>query len=133
MHSDTSSLQLYLNANSQTVYLSFPIKSIGDAGLFLYCKRMQSMRYLEERKMSTASIATTPNALVTAIRAAGHGLAAFTHAALENIGNAFTRSMEESRRETDEAYLAQSADRFDLERRMRELDRGSRGALAGMY
>jgi hypothetical protein len=41
--------------------------------------------------------------------------------------------MEECRREDDEAYLAQSADRFDLERRMRELDRGSRGALVLMY
>jgi hypothetical protein len=87
------------------------------------------MRYFEERTMSTASTSTMPNALVTAMRAAGHGLTAFTLTALENIGNAFTRSMEASRREHDEAYLAQSADRFDLERRMRELDRGSRGAL----
>lgn len=83
--------------------------------------------------MSTASISSMPNALVTAMRAAGHGFAAIILAALENIGNAFTRSMEESRREDDEAYLAQSADRFDLERRMRELDRGSRGALILMY
>ncbi|HYD63299.1 MAG TPA: DUF3563 family protein [Noviherbaspirillum sp.] len=49
------------------------------------------------------------------------------------MGNAFTHSMEESRREADEAYLAQSSDRFDLERRMRELDRGPRGALTWLY
>jgi hypothetical protein len=70
-----------------------------------------------------------PNALVTAMRAAGHGIAATIHAALETIGNALTRSMEEGRRENDEAYLAESTDCFDLERRMRELDRSPRGAL----
>ncbi len=83
--------------------------------------------------MSTASISTMPNALVTTMRAGGHGLAAFTRAALESIGDAFTRSMEKGRREDDEVYLAQSVDRFDLERRMRELDRGSRGALIMFY
>jgi len=81
----------------------------------------------------TASISTMPNALVTAMRGAGHGLAVFTHAAIEHMGNAFTRSMEESRREADEAYLAQSTDRFDLERRMKELDRGPHGSLIWSY
>lgn len=82
--------------------------------------------------MSTATL-HMPNALVTAMRAAGHGIAATTHAALEQIGNALTRSMEEGRRENEEAYLAESTDCFDLERRMRELDRGPRGALTWLY
>lgn len=81
--------------------------------------------------MATATH-TMPIALVTAMRAAGHGIAASTHAALEYIGNAFTRSMEEGRREHDEAYLAESTDRFDLERRMRELDRGYPEKLSWM-
>lgn len=81
--------------------------------------------------MSTATH-TMPFALVTAMRAAGHGIAASTHAALEYIGNAFARSMEEGRREHDEAYLADSVDRFDLERRMRDLERGERGSLNWM-
>lgn len=72
--------------------------------------------------MSTASITTMPHALVTAMYAAGHGIAASTHAAFEYIGNALSRSIEESRREHDEAYLAESTDCSDLERRMRDLE-----------
>ncbi|HYD94938.1 MAG TPA: DUF3563 family protein [Noviherbaspirillum sp.] len=34
------------------------------------------------------------------------------------------QSMEESRRNREEAYLAESADLFDLEQRMRSLERG---------
>lgn len=83
--------------------------------------------------MSTASITTMPHALVTAMYAAGHGIAASTHAALEYIGNAVSRSIEESRRKHDEAYLAESTDCFDLERRMRELDRVQHGAAPWSY
>ncbi|OWW22996.1 hypothetical protein AYR66_21825 [Noviherbaspirillum denitrificans] len=63
----------------------------------------------------------------------GHGIAATTHAALERIGNALSRSIEETRREQDEAYLAEATDCYDLERRMRDLDRGSRGAFTWTY
>lgn len=82
--------------------------------------------------MSTATI-HMPTALVTAMRAAGHGIAATTHAALEHIGNALSRSVEEGRREHDEAYLAESTDCVDLERRMRELDRAQQTATPWSY
>lgn len=77
--------------------------------------------------MSPAVITTMPHAVVTAMYAAGHGIAASTHAALEYIGNALSRSIEESRREHDEAYLAESTDCSDLERRIRALDHARRG------
>ncbi|WP_420473558.1 DUF3563 family protein [Noviherbaspirillum sp. ST9] len=77
--------------------------------------------------MSAATLNTVPHALVTAMVAAGHGIAASTHAALEYIGNTISRSIEESRREHDEAYLAEATDCSDLERRMRDLDHAQRG------
>ncbi|WP_414691420.1 DUF3563 family protein [Noviherbaspirillum sp.] len=73
--------------------------------------------------MSIATM-TTPNAVVTAMRSAGHDIAASIHAALEHLANGLLQSMEESRRNREEAYLAESADLFDLEQRMRSLERG---------
>ena len=80
--------------------------------------------------MATATLTTMPHALVTAMRAMGHGIAASTLAAFEHIGNALTRSIEESRREHDEAYLSEACDCSDVERRMRDLERSSRNGLS---
>ena len=74
--------------------------------------------------MSTATI-HTPNALVTAVRATGHGIAATTRAVLNRISSTMIRSTEDSR-------LTESAD-WDLERRVLDLGHGPRGALARMY
>lgn len=78
--------------------------------------------------MSTATI-TMPHALVTAARALGHGIAASTHAAFDRIRNALKFNIVESRREQEEAYLAEATDCCDLERRMRDLEHSQRGAL----
>ena len=43
-----------------------------------------------------------------------------------------SKNSEQREREREEAYLAQSTDRYDLEYRMRKLDRQSQSRPAGM-
>lgn len=69
---------------------------------------------------------TMPHTFAGAIRSAGHGIAISAHHFLEYLGNAVSFSFEQGSRARDEAYLAGSADLYDLERRMRDLDHGSR-------
>ena len=74
--------------------------------------------------MSATSLTAMPYAVANAIRAASHGIVATTHTFFEHVGDSLTRSFMEGERERDEAYLAESADHFELERRLRELDYG---------
>jgi hypothetical protein len=70
----------------------------------------------EENKMSAVS--NMPHVIADAVRAAGHA----THDFFEHLGDSLTRSIAESERHREEAYLSESVDLADLECRMHELD-----------
>lgn len=72
--------------------------------------------------MSAATFTYMPYAVAHALRAAGLNIAATTNAFLERVGDSLTHSIAYSEREREEAYLSESVDCYDLERRMRELD-----------
>lgn len=65
-----------------------------------------------------SAVSNMPHVIADAVRAAGHA----THDFFEHLGNSLIRSIAESEREREEAYLAESTDLADLECRMHELD-----------
>lgn len=65
-----------------------------------------------------SAVSNMPHLIADAVRAAGHA----THDFFEHLGDSLTRSIAESERQREEAYLAESVDLADLECRMHELD-----------
>jgi len=65
-----------------------------------------------------SAVFNMPYVFADAVRAAGNA----AHEFFEHLGDSLTRSIAESEREREEAYLAESSDLADLECRMHELD-----------